>query len=190
MQAAQFYAEQHEVDTNYSKSYKDSWNLINGLSNQQLSVANLNTDKKVRIDPRTTKYESSSSNDSLNRDAIKCFNCQGFNHFARDCKKPTKNPSSYRTQQRAQITNQQQTSQDVPWPYHPNHYPLKTGGQELQNQPPVSSSQKTNQARNNINNLAIDNTNISDEDSDENGDMQVHNNRIELKINATTITRA
>ena len=46
LQTAQFYAEQHEVDTNYSKSYKESWNLINGLSNQNLSVADLNTEKK------------------------------------------------------------------------------------------------------------------------------------------------
>ena len=61
----------NNIDTNYSKSYKKSMNLINWLSNQKLSVANLNTEKKLRIDSRTTKYDSNNNNESLNREAIK-----------------------------------------------------------------------------------------------------------------------
>ena len=47
LQAVQYYAEEHEVDTNYSKSYKNSWNLVNGVKEPKLAISNLNQEKRV-----------------------------------------------------------------------------------------------------------------------------------------------
>ena len=73
LQAAQYYAEQHEVDINYFKSYKISWNLLNGIKEMKLSVANISLKKRVLIGSRT--YKGNLRDDGNDRKRLLCYSC-------------------------------------------------------------------------------------------------------------------
>ena len=157
LQVAQNYAEQHEEDINYFKSYKISWNLVNGINELKLSVAYINLKKMIPISSKTFKgnrrhdlndrqklftrtYKENQRHDVNDRQKL-CYKCHKPGHLPLDCEinnKQHRIPNINSCRRPFEQTSQYK--QRVTWPYDLKYYQSYT-----------NNTTKNNRSRNPMN---------------------------------------